>query len=228
MNNIDSDRISVNTSSLIDIEDNIYSRTVSVELSIIDSTEKTFLKAFPGLFKGVDTNDETVQFISYGLINISIEDNKSNTLNLSKDDTATLVFKVPSSEKAQTIPLWYYDHLQGLWIEEGYAELQEDGSYKGEVSHLGTWSLNQPITQDPGILRGRIIDIDGLPMSNIRIHAIGENWISSVLSTDADGNFELEVVPDSNFQLTAYNYEEKYSAIYAEEITGIASGEIIE
>ena len=56
------------------------------------------------------------------------------------------------------IPLWFYDYLQGLWIEEGYAELQTDGTYKGEISHPGTWSLNQPIENAPGIYRGHIIN----------------------------------------------------------------------
>jgi len=51
-------------------------------------------------------------------------------------------------------------------------------------------------------------------MSNIRLHAIGDNWISYDLSTDENGLFEIEVIPGESFQLSAYNYKDKYGATY--------------
>jgi len=136
--------------------------------------------------------------------------------------------QLPLWRQQNIIPLWYYDYDQGLWIEEGYAERQTDGTYRGEISHPGTWSLSQPIEEGVGIYRGRIINEDGTPASDVRVHALGNNWISSDLTTDENGLFEIEVIPGSSFQLAAYNYKDKYKAMYNSTISAIASGDIIE
>lgn len=212
-----------------DAEGNPYHGTVSAELTIVDTTTDKGKTLFPGAWKGINTNGETVQFDSYGLIFISLKDSNGNKLSLSDGDTATLRFNaIPSLDKESIIPLWYYNYEVGQWVEEGYAELQADGSYKGEVSHLGTWSLNRPIEDAPGIYRGRIVYAEGTPAQDVRVHAIGNNWSSSDLSTDEDGIFEIEVIPGSSFQLTAYNYKDKYDANYNGTISAIASGEIVE
>ena len=124
--------------------------------------------------------------------------------------------------------MWYYNYDEGIWIEEGYAEQQEDGTYQGEISHPGTWSLSKPIESTPGIYRGRIIYEDGTPAEDVRVHAIGNKWVACDLSTDKEGIFEIEVIPDSSFQLKAYNYKDKYEAEYDGIIPAIASGEVVE
>ena len=88
--------------------------------------------------------------------------------------------------------------------------------------------MSQPIEEGVGIYRGRIINEDGTPASDVRVHALGNNWISSDLTTDENGLFEIEVIPGSSFQLVAYNYKDKYSATYSGIISAIASGEIVE
>ena len=227
---ISSSRIDIDASvSYIDTKGNPYNGTMAVELTILDNDEEALLTTFPGAFKGINTNGTLVQFDTYGLISISLKDSADNRLSFADSETATLVFKsISSLEKPNTLPLWYYDYNQGLWVEEGYAELQEDGSYKGEISHLGTWSLNRPLEDEAGIYRGRIINEDGSPMSDVRLYAVGENWIGSDLSTDENGMFEIEVIPGSSFQLKAYDYKNKYGANYNGTIAAIASGEIVE
>ncbi len=212
----------------MDINNNPYTSAISVELSILEDTKKSLLSAFPGGFEGINTDGNKVQFETYGLISILLKDVKGNKLDFANEDTGTLIFKPISSLNQDTLSLWYYNYDKGLWIEEGYAELQNDGTYRGEISHLGTWSLSQSIENEPGIYRGRIIDNDGLAIDHVRLKAIGSNWMSKDLSTDENGFFEINVVPDSNFTLEAYDYKNKYSAKYANTIPSIASGEIIE
>jgi len=225
--NIDSSRIFVDIENLIDTKGDTYNGSASVNLTILDSSEKAFLKSFPGSFKGINSNNETVQFTSYGLININIKDDKGETLHLSENNVATLIFHVPSSEKDQTIPLWYYDHKKGSWIEEGYAQLQDNGTYKGEVSHLGTWSMNKPIEDAPAVYTDRILYPDGRPVKNLRIYAIGKNWISADLSTDENGVFKIEVVPGEEFGLQAYHYSDKYAAKFNGTIPALIAGETV-
>lgn len=221
--------IDIDTSvSYINALEKPYSGINTAQLSILDITSDEGKAFFPGAFKGVNTNGTVVQFESYGLISIMIKDSSGNTLSLADGETATLTFDaIASLEKPNTLPLWYYDYDQGLWIEEGYAELQDDGSYIGEISNFGTWSLNRPLEDEAGIYRGRIINEDGSPMSEVRLQAIGNNWISNDLSTDEDGIFEIVVIPGEDFKLKAYHYEEKYAA-ESGTISAVASGEIVE
>jgi len=206
-----------------------YNGTNTAELIIIDVTTDEGKTLFPGKFEGINSNGTLVHFDSYGLISILLKDSNGNGLRLAESETGTLRFDAVSSlEKPDTLPLWYYDYAQGIWFEEGYAQLQDDGSYKGEISHLGTWSLNRPLEEEAGIYRGRIVNTDGSPISDVRLQAIGENWISSDLSTDEDGVFEIEVIPGKSFKLSAYNYKDKYKASYNNTIPAIASGNIVE
>ena len=225
-----SSRIAIDAAvSYIQSKGSPYIGTMEVGLTILDHDESALLNNFPGAFEGINSNGQMVPFVSYGLISLSLKDNNGNLLNLTDDTRATLTFNAGSSlVEENIIPLWYYDYEQGLWIEEGYAELQEDGTYKGDVSHSGTWSLNIPIETDPGIYRGRIVFEDGTPATEVRINAMGDNWISSDLSTDEDGTFEIKVIPGESFKLKAYNYKDKYEANYNGLIPAIDSGKIIE
>jgi len=229
-NEIDGAHIMIDASvTYRDINGNLYNGTNTAKLVYFDITSDVGKAAFPGAFKGINSDGTLVQFETYGLISILLEDSNSNKLHLAEGEIATLRFdKVSSLEKPNTLPLWYYDYVQGLWFEEGYAELQDDGSYIGEISHLGTWSLNRPLVEDPGIYRGSIVNENGSPMSEVRVKAIGDNWISSELSTDKNGVFEIKVIPGSSFKLSAYDYKDKYGANYNGIIPAIASGEIVE
>ena len=227
---IDGAHIMIDASvSYRDINGKPYSGTITAELIYFDITSDEGKAAFPGAFKGINSDGTLVQFDTYGLISMLLEDTNGNRLRLAEGETVALKFdKVSSLEKPETLPLWYYDYDQGLWFEEGYAELQEDGTYKGEISHLGTWSLNRVLEDEAGIYRGRIITEDGSPMSDVRLYAVGENWISSDLTTDDNGMFEIKVIPGSSFELKAYDYKNKYGANYNGIIAAIASGDIVE
>ncbi|WP_415407814.1 carboxypeptidase regulatory-like domain-containing protein [Sulfurovum sp. CS9] len=227
---IDGTHIMIDASvSYSDINGKPYSGTNTAELIYFDITSDEGKAAFPGAFKGINSNGTLVQFDTYGLISILLEDSNGDRLRLAEGETVALRFdKVSSLEKPNTLPLWYYDYDQGLWFEEGYAELQEDGTYKGDISHLGTWSVNRPLEEDPGIYLGRIIDENGSPIGNVRVYGVGENWVSSDLTTDENGIFELKVIPGESFELTAYDYQNKYGASYNGTIAAITSGDVVE
>jgi len=209
-----------------DASGNVYNGTVSARWVFKDTMTDEGRDAFPGAFKGIDTNGVLVPFVSYGLTSLELKN--ENGASLSVSENITLVLDSVTGTTEETLPLWYYDYDQGLWIEEGYAERQTDGTYRADISHPGTWSLSQPISEEMGIYRGSIIDENGSPMSDVRLYAVGDNWISSDLSTDEDGMFEIKVVPGSSFQLKAYDYKDKYGANYNGIIAAIASGDIVE
>ena len=207
---------------------NIYNGGVIAKVAYLDVTTEKGREAFPGTYNGQNTNGENVLFTSYGVVVVDINDGNDNNLVLSEGKEAILTFPaIASSEEKNIIPLWYYDYAQGIWIEEGYATRLVNGQYEGTVSHPGTWSLSQPIETDPGIYTDRILYPDGTPVTNLRVHAVGENWISADLSTDENGVFEIEVIPGATFTLKAYHTVDKYSATYNGMISAVISGEIV-
>jgi len=177
----------------------------------------------------IDTTSETtsgaksVDLVSYGFKVVDLEDTSSEI---------TLTFDTATEATAENIPLWYYDYVQGSWIEEGSAIRQSNGTYVGTVSHAGTWSLGQPVEDDYStysdytIYTDRIIDPNETPVTNLRVDAIGDNWIRTDLATDENGVFEIEVIPGEEFTLQVYNYDENYSAKYSGKILVDAAGEI--
>ena len=202
-----------------------YIGQVTAGLSYRNSVEKGSEIVFPGEYKGEDNYGNIVPFISYGFTVIDLTDESGNTLSVSDD--ITLIFEATGAT-AESIPLWFYDYEKGTWIEEGYATRQPDGTYEGTVSHSGTWSLNQPIEDASGIYTDRILYPDGTPVKNLRVHAIGDNWISTDLSTDENGVFEIEVIPGQAFTLSAYHYDDKYGAAYNGLISAVASGDRVD
>ncbi|MDM5264383.1 hypothetical protein PF327_09265 [Sulfurovum sp. XTW-4] len=205
---------------------NVYNGIVYGRWSFKDTMTDAGRDAFNGSFEGMNTNGVLVPFVSYGFMSVELKDNNGTSLGISEN--ITLVLSSVTGTTENILPLWYYDYEQGLWIEEGYAERQSDGTYRGEISHPGTWSLNLAIEEEIGIYRGHIVDKNGAPISDARLFAIGDNWISSDLTTDENGLFEIEVIPGKRFQLAAYNYKDKYGAEYNAIIEAIASGEIVE
>ncbi len=218
--------IKLSASEYIDINTNHYEGTVNANISYHNVSTDIGKTVFPGAFEGQNINGVTVPFVSYGFIAIDLKDSEGGRLDISNDAIITFPSSVESSE--DTLPLWYYDYNQGKWIEKGFAQRQTDGSYEGTISHLGTWSLSKPVVVELGVYRARITYDNGNPVKDVRVTLSGKNWVQNDLSTDADGVFEIEVVPDEAFQLEAYNYKWKYSAKYNGTLPAIASGEIVE
>jgi hypothetical protein len=204
----------------------LYTGSVSVSLAYENTYTDHGKLAFPGEYKGKDSAGNIVPLTSYGYMAVEIEDNQQNALSL---NTAGVVnFPAVAELTASSVALWYYNYGTGLWIEEGAAARQSDGSYAAQISHSGTWSLSTASTELPGIYRAKMVYENGNPVKDARVSAIGSNWIQTDLSTDTDGIFEIKVIPGKEFTLSSYNYKWKWAAESSIVVSPIASGEIIE
>ncbi|UPT76805.1 hypothetical protein MN086_07025 [Sulfurovum sp. XGS-02] len=208
-----------------DTAGNPYSGNATAQVAYEDVATEKGREVFPGAYEGKNAYGDMVPFVSYGLMVVDLKDESGNALNISDD--ITLRFHTATGATAEIVPLWYYDYAQGIWIEEGYATRLADGKYEGTISHPGTWSLSQPVEEALGIYTDRILYPDGTPAKNLHIHAIGDNWIRTDLSTDENGEFEIEVIPGKAFTLKAYHSTDKYTATYNGTISAVASGEIV-
>lgn len=207
-----------------DSNDNNYTGDITAYYTYEDTNTPNGRDLLPGNYEGIDTNGIIVPFVSYGFMIIEINDKQKNKLNIS--GLITLKLNNVQGTKEDIIPLWYYNYDKGIWIEKGAAHKDENGNYICEISHTGTWSLSKPIETEMGLYRGKILDEDENPISNVRLQAIGKNWITRDLTTDENGVFEIYVVPNQTFTLAAYDYKEKYGAHFPNTLPAIASGDV--
>ena len=80
---------------------------------------------------------------------------------------------------------------------------------------------------DYTIYTDRIIDIDQKAVPNLRVDAISDNWIRTDLSTNENGEFEIEVIPGEKFTLQVYDSDKNTYATYSGKIIVDAAGDII-
>jgi hypothetical protein len=202
-----------------------YTGKVNLYYTYKDTTTDQGRDIFPGTFQGLEENGVIVSFVSYKLMVLKLTNDKGDTLKISEPVTIN-VFSI-NGTKDQEIPLWYYNEDKGIWVEKGTAQRNEDGTYVCEITHTGTWSISKPVESAMGMYKGKIVDEDENPMPNVRLKAKGKNWVSEDLTTDENGEFEIAVVPNEAFNLSAYNYEEKFGAEFTATLQGIAAGDTV-
>ena len=202
-----------------------YTGKVNLYYTYKDTTTTQGRDSFPGTFQGLESNGVIVSFVSYKLMVLKLTDDKGDSLNISEPITIN-VYSTQGTKDLE-IPLWYYSEDKGIWIEKGTAQRNEDGTYVCEITQTGTWSISKPVESPMGVYKGKIVDEDENPMPNVRIKAKGQNWVSEDLTTDENGEFELLVVPNQQFNLSAYNYEKKFGAEYTDTLRGISSGDTV-
>ena len=166
-----------------------YTGNVTVNMSYYPITTQSGRDAFPGTFEGIDGND-TFPIQSYGFMNVELTDPQGNTLNLDGNSTATLTYPIDYSlSYPTTIPLWYYDAVQGYWVQEGEAVRTNYTHYVGTVTHFTSWNLDAkgPRAQ----LTGCVEDENSTPIANANVQFRSANWDSYIVQTDANGSISV-------------------------------------
>ena len=147
-----------------------YNGKVNISIAHLNPTSDNFSNLIPGGdLRAYSKDGKDVQLYSLGMLNIELEDEAGKPLQLAKGKQAQLTIPVPTSMQADataTIPLWYFDEIKGVWIEEGEAILQ-NGSYVGNVSHFTPWNCDKPFP--PSVLNFTIVDVKGDPVSYAKV-----------------------------------------------------------
>ena len=153
---------------------------------------------------------------SFGAIIVEFTDATGNALNLAAGETATI--RIPVSTKGESptasIPLFYYNETDGIWVEEGTAILSSDGTfYEGIVTHFSTW--NADTLYDFVIISGCVEELpSNIRIVNANVNLIGEDYIGRTnVRTDADGNFEIRAKQDARSLITATAYRESSNTV---------------
>ncbi|MBL0314887.1 MAG: carboxypeptidase regulatory-like domain-containing protein [Flavobacteriales bacterium] len=174
-----------------------YNGNVNVASEYLDPDDLDFQNIIPGGdLIGMDQDDAMQQLVSYGMLMVTLTDNSGNELNLLSGNNATITMPVPASmasDAPSQMPLWHYDEITGIWMEEGSATLI-GGEYVGTVTHFSSWNADVP--SDRAQVRGIVYDCNGQPMAGIQV-TVGQGSAT----TGSNGEFQRYVPTGVSFDV---------------------------
>lgn len=103
----------------------------------------------PGDLIGIDTEQELQILDTYGMLYVTMEDGQGNELQPDPQTKALLSIDIPEefvSIAPSEIPLWFFDDMRGVWIEDGMA-VKNGNTYEGTVSHFTWWNIDIPYSR---------------------------------------------------------------------------------
>ncbi len=170
---------------------------VSAATTYLDPNDEGFESQMPGGdLIAIRTDGSDAQLVSYGMVSVTLTDDAGKSVNLKSGQTATITFPAPAGLEAHDqIPLWYFDEEQGLWVEEGMATKQADGTYVGTVSHFSWHNLDYPETR--ANLSVSVKDETGAPVAFQRV-VYGQ----SSATTNKDGYLSVYVPTNTAFKVS--------------------------
>lgn len=191
--------VGLTATSLVQADGSAPTGNVTVNLTIIDPTVD--IELMPGDML-TDVGGVLSPIESFGAIIVTFVDDSGNDLNLAQGSTANI--RIPLADKTgappATIPLYFYDETNGVWVEEGSATLVADAAgdyYEGSVSHFSTW--NADFLYDQVRVSGCIEDSAGVRIAGAGVVSVGDDYAgTSSAITDAAGNFSIIVKPNAS------------------------------
>lgn len=181
---------------------NPYNGTVEVYMDYLDPSAENFDQILPGNLSAFDEEEGYKVLESYGMVNVELQTPSGEKLEITEE--ATLVTSIPEqylSQAPSTIPLWYFDPKTGLWVEEGFANL-EGNNYVGKVSHFTLWNcdMDWPLVT----LTGNITATMAMPTTKVKVTWLASGQVRFVY-TDSNGDFIGKVPADQQLLVEVLN-----------------------
>lgn len=177
-----------------------YNGSVTISTTWLDPEEESTFNTMPGALLAQTEEGETQFLQTFGMIAVEMTDDAGEELQLKEGVKATLEFPLSNSlasSAPESIPLWHFDEVNGIWVEEGQAE-KSNGRYMAEVSHFSWWNCDFPydvtkICLDIRDQRGVIIDNLTPCLSNNIVNSFCNPRGQYCGLVPADGVFTLEL-----------------------------------
>jgi len=215
---IEGTRISFSENSFIDSDGNQYSGEVTVQVTHVDPSTSEIWGApvdLTAIAQGTSNNTtkdttETLQLVSYGMVDVALFAANGQELNISEDAPASLEIPITNGELPEIYQLasgdtqssWSFDPQRGIWLEEGVGNIvEEDGNiyFQFQASHFSWWNCDQGMV--PSCASGRVVDITGFPIRGAEVTCDGTQS-TSVAVTDDEGYYVCSVLVGDDVTFT--------------------------
>jgi hypothetical protein len=123
-----------------------YSGSVDVIMHHLDPADEDMPMQMPGMLYAENEDGAERMLQTLGMLAVELRGTGGEDLNLPEGSASEIKIPVDASLLGiapASIPLWYFDEVNGYWKEEGQATLQGN-MYVGTVSHFSFWNCDIP------------------------------------------------------------------------------------
>jgi hypothetical protein len=123
-----------------------YSGSVDVIMHHLDPADEDMPMQMPGMLYAENEEGAERMLQTLGMLAVELRGTNGEDLNLPEGSSSEIKIPVDPSLMGiapASIPLWYFDEVNGYWKEEGQATLQGN-MYVGTVSHFSFWNCDIP------------------------------------------------------------------------------------
>ena len=121
-----------------------YTGSVTVAAAAIPANDADLSDKMPGDLVGLDENGSYGALASMGMVVVELTSPSGEKLQVRDDADVTMRMDVPAEMiggAPSSIPMWYFDEVEGIWKEEGLATLN-GSEYVAEVGHFTYWNYD--------------------------------------------------------------------------------------
>ena len=184
-----------------------YEGSVDVIMHHLDPVNEDMPMQMPGMLYAQNEDGAERMLQTLGMLAVELRGTGGEDLNLAEGSTSEIQIPVdPSllSMAPATIPLWYFDEVNGYWKEEGVATLQGN-MYVGTVSHFSFWNCDIPT--EAIVLCVTTTDGNNVPLSNLQISITSATFGTTYGYTNENGEVCGYVPSDEVLELNIFSYD---------------------
>ncbi len=171
----------------------------------------------PGDLLGRNAANQNVVLATLGMVAVELRGEDGEELNLKEGNMASITFPIADKDQAfapETIPLWYFDEIKEMWIEEGSAT-RVGNNYVGNVTHFSFWNCDAPF--ELVYLCVDILNGDGTPVNDVKVK-ICTNGLGTRSGRPQGGVLNGKIPKDEILEFKIFSTGECSSLLYQADI----------
>ncbi len=177
----------------------VYTGQVHVAMTYLDPMSETLSDIMPGDLSALDEQDRFGMLLTYGMIGVELMSPSGEELQVMAGETVDVQIPIPADQASsapESIPLWHFDEIEGVWKEEGQA-LRDGDVYVGQVSHFSFWNCDsfESVVNLSGVINTNN-GATGVQGVSVQITLQDGSGFAGVDVTDADGAYGGNVPAD--------------------------------
>jgi len=184
-----------------------YSGSVDVIMHHLDPADDAMALQMPGMLYAENETGAERMLQTLGMLAVELRGANGEDLNLPEGSVSEIKIPVDASLMSiapASIPLWYFDEVNGFWKEEGQATLQGN-MYVGTVTHFSFWNCDIPA--EAITLCVSATNSDTNPLSNLYVSITSATFGTTYGYTNENGEVCGFVPSNETLEFNVYSYD---------------------
>jgi hypothetical protein len=184
-----------------------YSGSVDVIMHHLDPADGDMPMQMPGMLYAQNEDGAERMLQTLGMLAVELRGINGEDLNLAEGSSSEIKIPVDASLMGiapSSIPLWYFDEVNGYWKEEGQATLQGN-MYVGIVAHFSFWNCDIPAEAITLCLS--VTNQDTMPLANLRASITSATFGTTYGYTNENGEVCGFVPSNESLELNVYSFD---------------------